>query len=77
MWTNANRGRYDRGRLRYPSDLTDAEWAHVAPHIPRAKRGGNRRHVEERELVNGLTYILSTASQWRAVSKGLPARSTV
>ena len=44
MWTNENRARYDRGRLRYPSDLTDAEWAHVGPLIPPAKRGGNRRH---------------------------------
>ena len=39
MWTNENRGRYDRGKLRYPSDLTDAEWALVAPLIPAAKRG--------------------------------------
>ena len=27
MWSNENRARYDRSRLRYPSDLTDAEWA--------------------------------------------------
>ena len=27
MWTNENRGLYDRSELRYPSDLTDAEWA--------------------------------------------------
>jgi putative transposase len=26
MWTNKNRARYDRSKLRYPSDLTDAEW---------------------------------------------------
>ncbi len=38
MWTNANRARYDRSQLRYPSDLSDAEWAHVAPLIPPAKR---------------------------------------
>ena len=29
MWTTKNRGRYDRSRLRYPSDLTDEEWARV------------------------------------------------
>ena len=77
MWTNANRARYDRSRLRYPSDLTEAEWAHVAPLIPPAKRGGNRRHAEEREVVNGLMYILSTGCQWRAIPKDLPARSTL
>jgi hypothetical protein len=26
MWTSENRVRYDRGELRYPSDLTDVEW---------------------------------------------------
>jgi hypothetical protein len=35
---------------RYPSDLTDDEWAHVEPLIPPAKRGGNKRHVEVREV---------------------------
>lgn len=77
MWTNENRAHYDRSRLRYPSDLTDPEWAHVEPLIPPAKRGGNRRHVDEREVVNGLMYVLSTGCQWRAVPKDLPARSTL
>jgi len=77
MWPNENRARYDRGNLRYPSDLTDAEWAPVAPVIPPARRGGNRRHVDEREVVNGLMYILSTGCQWRAIPKDLPARSTL
>jgi transposase len=77
MWTPENRGRYDRSKLRYPSDLTDDEWALVKPLIPPAKRGGNRRHVDEREIVNALMYILSTGCQWRALPKDLPARSTV
>jgi hypothetical protein len=34
MWTPQSRKRYDRSRLRYPSDLTDEEWARVAPVIP-------------------------------------------
>ena len=34
MWTVENRGSYDRGGLRYPSDVTDDEWAHIAPLIP-------------------------------------------
>jgi hypothetical protein len=40
-----DRGRYDRSKLRYPSDLTDDEWAHIETLIPPAKRGGNRRDV--------------------------------
>jgi transposase len=53
MWTPENRGRYDRSKLRYPSDLTDGEWALVGPLIPPAKRGGNKRHVDERAIVEG------------------------
>jgi transposase len=77
MWTNENRGRYNRSRLRYPSDLTDEEWAFIAPLIPPAKRGGNKRTVNEREIVNGLMYILSTGCQRAALPKDLPPRSTV
>jgi transposase len=40
--------------LRYPSDLTDKQWALVEPLIPPAKRGGNRRTVNVREVVDGL-----------------------
>ena len=77
MWTTANRGKYKRDGLRYPSDLTDAEWALVEPLIPPAKRGGRKREVDVREVVNGLLYVLSTGCQWRAVPKDLPAKSTL
>jgi transposase len=63
--------------LRYPSDVTDEEWAIIGPLIPPAKKGGNKRSVDEREVVNGLMYILSTGCQWAALPKDLPARSTV
>src|SRR6202049_4989353 len=77
MWTKENRGRYDRRRLRYPSDLTDEEWVLVEPLIAPAKRGGNKRTVDVREVMNGLMYVLSTGCQWRAVPKDLPPRSTL
>jgi len=77
MWTNENRARYDRSKLRYPSDVTDEEWALVAPLIPPPKPGGNKRTRDMREVVNGLMYVLSTGCQWRAIPKDLPPRSTV
>jgi transposase len=77
MWTIENRTRYDRSKLRYPSDLSDAEWALVEPLIPPGKRGGGKRTVLLREVVNGLMYILSTGCQWRAVPKDLPPKSTL
>ena len=69
--------RYNRDKLRYPSDLTDAEWAHIEPLIPPGKPGGGKRRVAIREVINGVMYILSTGCQWRALPKDLPPRSTV
>ena len=66
MWTIKNRPRYNRDKLRYPSDLTDAEWAHIEPLIPPAKRGGGKRRVDMRDVVNGIMYVLSTGCQWRS-----------
>ncbi len=60
MWTDRNRARYDRSKLRYPSDLTDEEWQLVEPLIPPEKPGGGKRTVNMREVVNGLMYVLST-----------------
>jgi transposase len=77
MWTTENRPRYERNGLRYPSDLTDAEWEYVKPSIPPAKRGGRKREVDVRHVLNGVLYVLSTGCQWRALPKDLPPKSTV
>jgi transposase len=77
MWTDENRAKYDRSHLRYPSDLTDEEWALIGPLIPPAKKGGNKRTVDVREVVDGIMFILSTGCQWAALPKDLPPRSTV
>ena len=83
MWTQENRARYDRSKLRYPSDLTDEEWAIIAPvdrlwrSTPPAKPGGNKRSIDVRAVVNGVMYILATGCQWAALPKDLPPRSTV
>ena len=77
MWTSKNRARYDRSKLRYPSDLTDDEWGLVEPLIPPGKTGGGKRTVNMREVVNGLMYILWTGCQWRAIPKDLPPKSSV
>lgn len=77
MWTDENRFRYKRDHLRYPSDMTDEEWGLIEPLIPPAKKGGGKRRVKMREIVNGIMYVLSTGCQWRAVPKDLPPRSTL
>jgi len=77
MWTVENRARYDRSRPRYPNDLTDEEWALLRPEIPSARRGGNKRTVDVRAVVDGAMYVLSTGCQSSALPKDLPPRSTV
>lgn len=77
MWNCASRERHARRGLRYPSDLTDAEWGLIAPLIPPARRGGRRRSVDLRGVVEGLLYVLETGCQWRHLPKDFPPRSTV
>ena len=77
MWKPEHRATADRRGLRYPSDLTDSEWALVAPLISPAKRGGRPRTVDIREVPNAIFYVLWTGCQWKALPKDLPPRSTV
>jgi len=76
-WTAEHRRAADRRGLRYPSDMTDAEWALIGRLIPPARRGGGKRKVDMCQVVNGLMYVLSTGCQWRAIPKDLPPKSTV
>src|SRR5678809_1655073 len=77
MWTPDHRRAADRRGLRYPSDLTDDEWAIVAPMIPPGRHGGRKRSVNVREVLNGIFYVLWTGCQWKALPKDLPTKSTV
>jgi hypothetical protein len=55
MWTSERRDRYDRSHHpRYESELSEAEWGEVWPLIPPAKRGGNKRTVDIRQVTNGV-----------------------
>lgn len=77
MWSKEDRAKYERRGLRYPSDLTDSEWALIEPHIPSARRGGRRREVDVREVLQGVLYLLETGCQWCHLPKDFPPRSTV
>src|SRR5271170_2071426 len=77
MWTHENRPKYNRDHLRYPSDLTDDEWARVKPFIPPPKPGGGKRRTDMRAVMNAVMYILSTGCQWRYLPKDFPPYSTV
>src|SRR6202051_3290752 len=78
MWTKEHRALYKRSDERYPSDLTDAEWTHLAPLIPPAKPGGRPRGTNMHEAMNAILYILRTGCPWRYLPRGgFPPRSTV
>ena len=76
-WTVEYRRAADRRGLRYPSDLTEAEWALVGPLIRPAKHGGRPRKVNVREVLNAVFYVLATGCQWSTLPKDLPPKSTV
>jgi transposase len=61
--------------MRYTHDRTNEERAEVEFVILPAQRGGNKRSVNFREVVNGLMYILGTGCQWRDIPKDLPPQN--
>ena len=65
------------GRKRYPSDLTDIQWALVEPLIPPAKSGGRPREVDLREVVNAILYLNRSGCQWDMLPHDLPPKSDV
>ena len=76
-WTDIARREHSRAGLRYPSDMTDREWALAAPFIPPAKTGGRRRTTDMREVVNALLYLASAGCAWRMLPKCFPPVSTI
>jgi len=78
MWTDEHRKTYARVGGRYPSNLTDTEWALLEPLIPPAKLGGRPRQTNMREAINAILYLLRTGCPWRYLPRdGFPPRSTV
>ena len=59
----------------YPSDLTDAQWALIEPHLP-VYPGGRPRKTNLRDVVDAIFYLLRTGCQWRYLPKDFPPKST-
>jgi len=62
----------------YPSDLSDAEWQQIEPHLPKRKspRGRKREH-SLREIVSAIYYVLRSGCAWRMMPHDLPPWKTV
>jgi len=76
-WDDIARSDHARRSSRYASDLTDREWALIAPFLPSPRPIGRPRTTDLREVVNAVLYIAATGCQWRMVPKDLPPSSTV
>ena len=77
MWTSENRAAYDRSTSRYPSDVTDEEWALIEPHLPPQRKGRRHPAPDRRDVLDAILYILTTGCQWRQLPKDFPSKSTV
>jgi transposase len=64
-------------RRAYPTDLTDAEWAVLAPLVPPPLPGGRPPAHPRRELLNAMLYVLRGGIAWRAMPHDLPPWQTV
>jgi putative transposase len=77
MWTPTTRRQHSRAGLRYGSDLTDAEWAILAPFLPGAAACGRKRTWRMREIVNAICYALRDGIAWRLMPDSFPPWRTV
>lgn len=59
-------------RKPYPSDVTDDEWAFVAPYLTLMREDAPQREHALREVFNGLRWIVRTGSPWRYIPNDLP-----
>jgi len=70
----------NQSRKKYPSDLTDEQWAIVGPMIPPAKqnpRGGRPREVDMREVLHTRFYLNRSGCQWDMLPHDVLPQSTV
>ena len=77
MWTPTTRAQHRRAGLRYQTDLTDAEWAVIAPHLPPERATGRPRAWPMREIVNAIFYVMRAGCPWRLIPTDLPPWGTV
>jgi transposase len=78
MWTDTTRAQFARSGLRLPSDLTDAEWAVLAPLFPARSHRGRPPVWSYRQIVEALLYLLRGGLPWRLLPPGLfPPMTTV
>jgi transposase len=64
-------------RKPYPSDISDGEWAPIAPYLVLLREDAGQRLYSLRELFNGLRYVIRHGIPWRAMPNDLPPWAAV
>lgn len=59
-------------RKPYPSDVTDEDWAFVAPYLTLMREDAPQREHDMREVFNGVRYVVRTGCPWRSMPHDLP-----
>ena len=77
MWTPTTRQQHSRTVTRYLTDLTDAEWHVIAPHLPKPCATGRPREWPTREIVNGIFYVMRAGCPWRLLPNDFPPWGTI
>src|SRR5258708_10561444 len=80
MWTPATRGRMaeiEKKTKRYPTHLTDEEWARIEPFLPGAAESGRPARTDLREVLNAIRYLARSGGGWRMLPKDFPPWPTV
>ena len=71
-----DRAEHDRDDLRYPSDVTDAEWQILAPLLPPPAETGRHRSWPMREMINAIFFVLRGGCSWRMLPRHFPPHQT-
>jgi transposase len=64
-------------RTPYPSDVTDEEWAFIAPYLTLMTVAAPQRRHDRREVFNALRWLVRTGSQWRSLPHDFPPWAAV
>jgi transposase len=77
MWTPTTRRQHSRKNLRYDTDLTDEEWAIIAPFLPGSPVRGRPHKWSMREILDAIFYVLRGGVAWSLLPRDFPPKSTV
>lgn len=62
----------EEGAMKYPTDLSDAQWALLEPLTGRSDPRGAVRQYSMREIINAILYLNKTGCQWRMLPQHFP-----